>query len=113
MMQGIQPHIARFCILLFLIFQGNNHHKHFHFDWFHLPSDEHGDVHFHTHDCDAQSHISENCAVCDFTKVVADVSLSHPISQPQSLYCIIPSAKAPSVIFISAEQPKNKAPPCV
>ena len=112
-MHGVRAHIARFCILLFLVFQGHYQHKHFDFNWAHLPSHEHGDVHFHSHDCDAQSHISEDCAVCDFTKVVADVSLSHPITQPHSFSRINPPAYAPSVIFISAEQPKNKAPPCV
>ncbi len=112
-MQGIRSHIARFCILLFLIFQGNNQHKHFDFNWSYLPSHEHGDVHFHSHECDTQSHISEDCAFCDFTKVVADVSLFCPINQPQSLQRITPMAIEPAVIFISAEQPKNKAPPCV
>lgn len=112
-MLGMQSHIARFCILLFLIFQGNNQHKHFDFNWTDLHAREHGAVHFHSHECDAQSHISEDCAVCDFTKVVADVSLFHPITQPHSFSRITPPANTPSVIFISAEQPKNKAPPCV
>jgi hypothetical protein len=112
-MQGCRTHIARLCILLFLVFQGNNHHKHFEFNWAELTYHEHGVVHFHSHDCDAQSHISEDCAVCDFTKVVADVTHYHPLTQPVQFYQINPPAIAPLVIFISAEQPKNKAPPCV
>jgi hypothetical protein len=112
-MQRVRAHIASFCILLFLTFQGNNHHKHFDFNWAHLPSHEHGEIHFHSHDCDAQSHISEDCAVCDFTKVVADVSLFHPVTQPHLSKRITPPANVPWVIFISAKQPKNKAPPCV
>jgi len=112
-MQGVRAHIARFCIILFLVFQGNHQHKHFDFNWTDHHDHSHGAVHFHSHECDAQSHISEDCAACDFTKVVADVALFHPITQLHLSKRIIPSANVPLLIFISFEQPKNKAPPCV
>jgi hypothetical protein len=113
MLQGLRTHIAQFCTLLFLLFQGNNHHKHFGFDWHDHPTTHSVGVHFHNHDCDNQSHISEDCASCDFIKVVADTYSFQSISNPIGFVTNEYWAFEPRTITHPRGLPKNKAPPHV
>lgn len=111
-MQGIRSHIARVLLALTLLFQGNFQHTHFHFNWFELSHHEvHESIHTHSHDCESQAHLSEDCSACDFAKTSLIHFSPESTIPSEALGYSYPTCPKNSTKKQSPLPTKNKAPP--